>query len=689
MKSLVRGVNWLMAGFLACALLVAWTQPVNFLGNPDWPSPAVILVLVLGLLLILNAGRAWLRQCSGRTYKKLLWGVLALIILAQLAVAINFVDVGRADAFFVRNQAIALAQGKSDWAHYFRIYPNNVNFTLLEATLIKHIVSLVATPWTILNVFQFIWIDTGLVSGLYLLKRWQRWQPGALALLLTWLVSVPIYAYGLFAYTDFLVLPIMIDSLALLTLSLQQRGWRRWLPQVLNGLLVAFGIVMKSNMVILWIAMLLIVITLGIQHHLTRRQVFSWLVSGVLTLGLMMGVMKLAQQQAGFKANANVALPATSWVAMSLNPKSSGQYQGSDFKAVKNTPTAAAKQTKSKTMISQRLQQMGVSGTAVHLLKKFRIFWATGNFDSFKLTTQWSRAPNWYQNNQRQIQFWLVTMSQVIYLTMLVQGIWVLLKRNDWSIFFISLTTLGLMVFHVVLWEVEGRYALPILPGLMLLSILGGSELPVWHWQLRSRQRLTWSAIVLAGFSMVSLWQTSQTTLIKTVVVGRQGNGSYVQPTFKKIQTGQQVVVTIPASNRSNTIQLSPRNASGLVTIQLSQQNKLIKRWTGTTKQLATLHYSAAQAGTLKLTIKNIGRTTTAYGAMVAAYNPNSGQLTKTNRAYIQYFVQQQLQQPKTLTSSAAAVGVMAVALSATLVAVWWLPKGKSKRRDEEVMVRS
>ncbi|WP_082137306.1 hypothetical protein [Lactiplantibacillus herbarum] len=657
MKSLVRGVNWLTAGFLGCALLVAWLQPVNFLGDPDWPSPAVILVLVLGLLIVLNAGRAWLRQCSERTYRWLLWATVGLIIIAQLAVAINFIDVGRADAFFVRNQAIALAQGKHVWAHYFMIYPNNVNFVLLEATLIKHIISFVATPWTILNGLRFIWVDTGLVSGLYLLKRWRRWQPGALALLVIWLVSVPIYAYSLFAYTDFLVLPIMVDSLALLIASLHQNNWRRWLLQLLNGLLVAFGLVMKSNLIILWIAMLIIVVVLGIQHRLTWRQVASWLVSAIVTLALMMGAMKIAQQRAGYQQNVNVALPTTSWVAMSLNPKSSGQYQGSDFRAVKDTKTAVAKQAQTKTMISQRLQQMGVSGTIVHLLKKFRIFWATGNFDSFKLTTQWIHAPGWYQNNQRQIQFWLVTMSQVIYLTMLVQGIWVLLKRNDWPIFFISLTTLGLMFFHVILWEVEGRYALPILPGLMLLSILAGSELPVWHRQAHGRRQLTWTAIVLAGFSMVSLWQTSQTTLIKNEVVGRQGNGIYIQPTFKTLQVGQQVVVTMPTSGLSNTIQLTPKNGRGRVTIQLRRHNQLIKRWTGTTKQLTNLHYSNAQTGTLKLTIKNIGQSPTAYGAMVAAYNPSSGQITKTNQAYIQYFVQRQLQQPKTLTSSAVSVG--------------------------------
>ncbi|MGA3416924.1 hypothetical protein ACE5SS_15785 [Lactiplantibacillus plantarum] len=41
-----------------------------------------------------------------------------------------------------------------------------------------------------------------------------------------WLVSVPVAAFGLFAYTDALVLPLLPDSLALLTLGLSLTGWR-------------------------------------------------------------------------------------------------------------------------------------------------------------------------------------------------------------------------------------------------------------------------------------------------------------------------------------------------------------------------------------------------------------------------------------------------------------------------------
>jgi len=45
-----------------------------------------------------------------------------------------------------------------------------------------------------------------------------------------------------------------------------------------------------------------------------------------VTLGVVFSLFSVWRQQAGFHADANSQLPATSWIAMSLNPKYSGQY---------------------------------------------------------------------------------------------------------------------------------------------------------------------------------------------------------------------------------------------------------------------------------------------------------------------------------------------------------------------------
>lgn len=321
-------------------------------------------------------------------------------------------------------------------------------------------------------------------------------------------------------------------------------------------------------------------------------------------------------------------------------------------------------------MIQQRLHQMGVTGTLVHLLKKMRVFWATGDFDSFKLTTQWIRAPRWYLNHQRQLQFWLVLMTQTIYLTMLVQAIVTLMKRREWAVTFVALAILGLTAFHVGLWEVEGRYALPLLPGLMLLSIVGGRELPVWHLNRVMRRQLTWLVVVLAAISVVSLWQTSQATRITDVVRGNQGNGRYVVSTVQKIGPGHAVTTPLAVSGKSNVLRLKPVATHGRVTITLTKGAHVVKRWRGSANELTTLNYPLTAAGNLRLAIKNIGQTPVRYGVMAANYSPLTGRVTAKRHAYLQVVIKQQFIKPHALTTGAASLAVVGCVALATILAL-------------------
>lgn len=137
MRRLVGTLNWVVAGLLACAAVFAVTEPVTTLGDADWAQPLVMVTLLGGVLLILNRFRGRVGQWSSTKYR-LIWAVLLVLIVgAQAWMAMNFVDVSRADGYFVRNQAIALAQGRTTWSHYFMVYQNNVNYTLIDAWWLK------------------------------------------------------------------------------------------------------------------------------------------------------------------------------------------------------------------------------------------------------------------------------------------------------------------------------------------------------------------------------------------------------------------------------------------------------------------------------------------------------------------------------------------------------------------------
>lgn len=312
----------------------------------------------------------------------------------------------------------------------------------------------------------------------------------------------------------------------------------------------------------------------------------------------------------------------------------------------------------------------------VHWAKKFRVFWATGDFDSFKLTTQWARAPNWWRIRQRSKQFWLVLGTQVLYLTAMIQTVGVLLSRRTipTGVNLLSLTILGLTAFHVFIWEVEPRYALPLLPGLLLLGTLGGVRVPAWHVPVAGRQPLTFGLTVLVGVSLISLWQTSQSTRIKVVPVAVQGNGTYIQQRTQTLMPRAQLVATIPVASRNNQLRLKAFGRGGRVQIRLFKDGRLIKTWAGTPHALKKLRYPAQSAGRIRVTIRNLTQVPVRYGAMIAPYDPVTGHVTQRDHAYLQLNVENQLRQPQTLTSGWLCAVVMLIALIGGLVVIWTWP---------------
>ncbi|MDT7014373.1 hypothetical protein [Levilactobacillus namurensis] len=686
MRKFLTRLNWLMAILLMVAAVFAILEPVAFLGDSDWPQPLVLVGLAVGSVVILNRLRRWVTTWSTTTYRRVLIGLGILVVVVQILVALSFMDVGRADSYFVRNQAIRLAHGDLTWNHYFLVYPNNVNVTLLEAALLKGLLPLTRTPWLILNLLRFAWVDTGLLAGLFLLKRWRHWRPGAVWLTLLWLLSVPVYAFSLVAYTDALVMPLVLDTLALVTWSLTYQGWRHWGICWGTLLLISGGVALKSNMIVLWLATGCLVLLLWWQRQLSGKKVLGWIVSALVLLGLVLGGMSAWGRQQGYQKDPNVALPVTSWIAMSLNTSSEGQYKQADYLLVDQAPTAAAKQAQATGMIEQRIRKLGALGLAVHLMKKFRVFWATGDFDSFKLTTQWIRAPYWYQNHQREIQFWLVIVTQLLFLMLIFQTIWVLLQRPvTVAVSFLTIMLLGLTVFHVVFWEVEPRYAVPLLPVMMLLGTLGGCLAPTWQFSHAQVRLGRWIAVGVVALCALSLGQTSEDTVIRSDTVGRQGNGDYFTLPVARLAPTASLSWTVPVTGASNALQLQiqpinlsqeqrlpnvqPRYPRGKLRVQVQANGRRLKTWRTTPTQAMAqpLVYPRTTAKAVTVHLVNTGKTTVKYAVGQAQYNQHTGTVLATPAQYPQLYVIN-VHGPHALTGGLAITLFMGVFLAL----LWW-----------------
>lgn len=667
MTQLLRGIRAVTLLIIGGALVVAVAFPVTFLGDSDWAQPIVVVILAAGLLLVGRQLRYGLLRVTASQYQKLLIGLVLMIVVVQMIIAVNFVDVGRADSFFVRNQGVALALNAHRWAPYFQLYPNNVNAALLESLGIRLLRW--TNPWVGLNLLRFAWLDTALVAGLYLLRHWQIWQPGAALWLLAWLVSVPVAAYGVFAYTDATVFPLILDSLALVILTRHRQGARYWGTVGGLMLLLAFGVNLKGNFLILWLAVGALALIFWGQKKLSLAQLLGWIALAVTTLLLMNGLFTIWGQQTGYQRRSQVALPATSWVAMGLNPSTAGQYHKADVLHVRQQPTATLKKQATRTMIQQRLRRLGVGGGLAHLGKKFQLFWATGDFDSFRLTSQWIRVPKWYQNDQRSLQFWLVLATQVGYVVLLMgAGISLIYDRvHSTSQALIGLTVVGLTLFHVVLWEVEPRYALPLVPGLLLLAINGWCLVPVRPYSAGQRRCARLASVLLGTLCLVNVAVNGAKQPITTRIRAVQGNGAYAFPQTATLDPQRTVSWTVTPSGTSNQLTLFPASTTGTVVIQVWHDSRCLDQVKGHLGQVTTLNYGPTAAKTLRIRVTNTGHTPVKYGAVVANYDPHTGAIRQAPQADWQYTVQQTgLNQPVVTPTACWWVGLLVVGI------IWW-----------------
>ncbi|WP_175279771.1 hypothetical protein [Secundilactobacillus collinoides] len=425
---LIRGLHWFQALILGGILLLAVIAPVTF-PTITMGQRAGLLVGGLAVAGVLICAVRWCLRQSPQTQRRLLIGLLIIIGVLQLSLAVFFIDAGEADSFIVKNQAVALAGHlTTHWNSYFQVYSNNNNLVLLETAILTvcnwvHL----SSPWVLLNILRFLWLDTALWAGLSILKTWHR---TALRPLLAgmWLLTIPLYCFGLFMYSDPLVVPVPIVSLALWQLSRQRTGWQRYgLDALLVGEL-SFGVLIKPNMIVIMIAFFGLLGYGWLKQKVTLKTMLILGLACVLALGGGTLVTRTAAKQAGYQSDPNVALPFTSWIAMSWNPATNGEYNFQDAYQERLMPTKQQKAHRAKQLIQKRVSRLGATGVVKHLVKKSDAFLSTGTFGSFLLTNQWQKAPHWFLVSRDAINARLTVASQVFYIGLLIVALFFFLR---------------------------------------------------------------------------------------------------------------------------------------------------------------------------------------------------------------------------------------------------------------------
>lgn len=642
-NKILVGINWLAAALLTMVLIFAGLMPHAFLNREDWVQPPVLIVVTIGLLIIINGIRKAIELMSPKVYRWTLIVLGVLIVITQVWVAFNFVTIARADSYFVREQAIALAQGSQTWADYFKVYPNNVNTALFQAAMIKPFLKIgILDPWIYLNILRFIWIDTGLVAGLYILKSWQKLRPVRAFFMFTWLISLPVYSYGLFSYNDPLIMPVVLDVLALGIFVKSHNGVMKYLGALLAMILVAFSIMMKSNLVVLWIAIFIILVIATLAKKINWKLTITWLVGSLAMTALFFMLANTAASKSGYVKDPNQAVPVTSWISMSFNPEKQGQYNGKDFYQIHDAKTAEQKKQLVNKRLIDRIKELGPVGLLLHFNEKLGVFLSHGDFDSVNLNRQWVKAPSVYMGHQTFARFWSLLVSQCWYLALLCGAIWQLFKKRDnlLTIAFLSLFTLGLTSFHVFFWEVEPRYALPIFPIIALLGTLGWSTAPQFALSTSKKVRLSGLMAVGVLFSTLSVMQSVFYTETEPRPITMQGIGNYFDHHYLQINPQEKFEFTVPLQDHSaNHLELYTKS-NEIVTINVKDKTKRLTKVTDNARFIRQIYYPLTKAQNLHVSIANDGNRPVKYLAGPMSYSADSGKILEHPELNLRWYAQ-------------------------------------------------
>lgn len=582
-------------------------------------------------------------QLSEQWQHRLLVAALLLLITVQILVALNFVDYGRADSFFVRNQAMRLAQGSRVWNAYFQVYSNNVNEVYFEASLIKGLKLLgLHSPWVSLSLIQFAWIDTGLWAGLKLLRVWHHAR-GQILLVIGWLVAVPVYAYALFIYSDPLVMPVPLIAAWLWISGQQAKSGRRQIRFWLLALLLAFAVAIKANTVVYLMALGLLAGVQVIKKQVSWRSFAGLLIKLGIALLIMIGLSHLAGQVYGYHKQVNRTLPATSWIAMALNPRTVGTYNYADAHAQMVLPTHQAKVRSEEWLIAHRLRRMGLTGVIKHTAIKAGIFLTAGTFDSLKLTSQWQKQPIWYVGHSQVISATVKIICQVFYGMTILSGLFFWLgDRPRPGNQFLVLAALGLAMFHILFWEVEPRYALPLLPIFLLWGTVGLMQLSECV-AGRVRQRLL-VTIVTVGVGLASLSGHSNAVYANTEsnhpIVAEQGDGRYFSSEYLHLSQGKHLRSQIVVRTNSSSLTLVSRLKSrSLARIELSMNGKKIRSVVRSGQRAIRITYPTQAAGVLTVRITSIGIQSFTVGDVSTSYPVDRYHVVGRPHHYLRYYV--------------------------------------------------
>lgn len=452
-----------------------------FVVNSNWFSPAMLLLMAITMFTLLHFIYVHLEEKA----KLIDATIFSLIILAQIITA-KFLSIGlTTDNLRVKSQAFSLANNNYNWSNYFYFFPNNVNASIIYSWIIRFfkIISYKHAD-QLTTLLLFFLADAAIFIGYKIVKMLSNHRNAGTVFLLLTACFLPFYFYPLNFYTDSLMFFFPILSFYSFLKSIRPSSQVNQLIFFsVATVSLGIGCLIKTNVAIIFFAFILtsILTCLNSQKRVNRWQYLS-IRLGIITIVLVSifflnSSMKRAN---GFENNLQREIPSTAWIYMSLNPNSDGQTN-TDLYQFGNIKSMTERKIQVRHGIKERIMDLGPSGLINHFWRKFLFMFSTGVMNSDDGGLQ-ALPHNKISEHLSQIVFLLANVTQVAYILILFgfSSFSIHLKCKHVlcdKTMFATLSILGIMTFHVLFWESEGRYAFIILMFLIILGAIGLSDI--------------------------------------------------------------------------------------------------------------------------------------------------------------------------------------------------------------------
>lgn len=433
-----------------------------------WWKVGLLAIIIFSFLVI---AYRWMNRLEKRGL--IIFTVINFFILVLLqAFFIRYFQVNPAwDVGAVYRAALEQKDSFTFLVEYFTLeYPNNIPLFILFILGMRFLDLFGITDYyfyfTIFNAFAivltlgclywFIHRRLGLVSA--------TWTS------LLMLFISPLYMYVPIVYTDTLVMLFPILGLIFYDLFYHSRNGWRYLYLILLGLILAVGVLVKTNAIIIVVAIMI--------HYMMRKPLKKWIqlligiaipfiLVNVIYQGIMSPLYPNGKEELGF--------PMTHWVMMGLSGK--GGYNSADadytywLKADQKLTNDQIKDIHID-RIKDRLSDYGIKGFLNHLHQKINYTWAEGTYFVPEKLRREPIDTNGYQpyifGEKNEIYIYSAQAVHLVILgLMALSGAYLLKNRNSF-IYAAAIAIFGNFLF-LTIWETRSRYLVLYLPLMMML----------------------------------------------------------------------------------------------------------------------------------------------------------------------------------------------------------------------------